>query len=446
MRRRVPSLVLVIVGLIVVAGCSVSTTLVPVLPEEEGRFGVMSEVRQPFYAEDDGLNGLTIRFFPDDFPGAQDSNDSTRRTTIQINYAPDDDPRFPEGAFHEWPDHQEWLPELTGDVSYEQTFCSPYPDLSGIQVRVATFGADISPGAGVLSPVEAAEVLELPIVGRHVGFLPGGSEVQIVSTTEGWVRVLFGDDRHGYVDMDNFEELPEPERVNDRDVLLELFDSENDDPIRTSVTNARDMHDNSHLTFGFDTVEDSLDECYRFRLRSPESEPGNAVTIRYDPEGPYEDGQAILSGTATEGDIVFQPQYARQEPLYQGSLNDYEWAAPLNAFEARFDPIDNTADRYLEVRIETGDVPATVPWSRIRPPGQRPLEVAGMPDAPQGGLIFNATFQKDVPLSEVARLTGRDLYSSARQDKLFFGLFGILLLGTVAGATLIYRRGDHRGR
>jgi hypothetical protein len=439
-------LIAMMAGLMILASCTVSTSLVPVLPEEEGRFGVSTEVRQPFYAEDDGLHKLTVRFYPEGFPGSQLPIDPSHGATVEVNYAPDDDPRFPGGAFHEWPGHQEWLPELAGEVSYEQAFCSPYPDLIGIEVRVATFWGDLTPGTGVLKPFETVEMLDLPIVGRHVGFVPGGSEVEVVGATEGWARVLLGDDERGWIDMEHFEELPPPARVNDKDVILEVLDPDSGDAVRTSTVNASDMFDVSHVTFEFPVLQESQDNCYRFRLTSPESEPGNAITIRYDPDGSYEDGHAILNGTSTDGDIVFQPRYDLQEALYHGSLDDYEWAAPLDAFEARFDPIENTADRYLEVRIRPGESPVNIPWSRIRPPGQRPLQVEGMPEAPQGGLVFNAVFRKDVPVTDVTRITARDLYASARQDKVFYGLFGLLLLGTVAGGAYALRRSEPDGR
>jgi hypothetical protein len=433
-------------ALILLTACNVSTSLVPALPEEDGRFGIDSEIRQPFYSEADGLHKLTIRFYPEGFPGSQVPVDPAQGASIEVNYSPEDDPRFPEPAWHEWPDHHEWLPELTGDVRYEQTFCSPYPDLSGIELRVATFGADISTGTGVLRPFETVEVIHLPEIGRHVGFLPGGSEVEVVGTTEGWARVLLSDEEAGWVDLQHFAELPDPVRQNDRDIILELHELDGDEPIRSSVINADDMYDNSHVEFEFSRVENALDSCFRFTITSPESEPGNAITVRFDPEAPYAEGQAILNGDPVDGDIVFQPIYDLHEPLYAGYLDDYEWAAPLDAFEARFDPVTDTADRYLEVRVRTGNVPVNIPWSRNRPPGQLPLVVSGMPDAPQGGMVFNASFQHDVPLGEVARVAGRDLYSRARLDKPFFAVFAVLLVGTVVAGGLVYWRGRADGR
>ncbi|TVR71111.1 MAG: hypothetical protein EA415_12045 [Sphaerobacteraceae bacterium] len=311
---------------------------------------------------------------------------------------------------------------------------------------MATFGADLSPGTGVLQPFDTVEVLELPEVGQHAGFIPGGSEVEVVAATEGWARVEFNDDQAGWIRFENFAELPDAHRTNDKDVVLELYEQDGDEPIRQSVVNAADMYDISHVTFDFDRYEDALDQCFRFVVTSPDSSPGNAITLRFDPDSPYQDGQAILNGDPVDGDIVFSPLYDLQEPLYRGFLDDYEWAAPLDAFEARFDPIENTADRYLEVRVETGNVPINIPWSRNRPPGQRPLAVEGMPEAPQGGLIFNAAFHQDVPLGEVSRIFGRDLLSRARMDQLFFGGLGLLLLGTALGGVVIWRKAGQNGR
>ncbi len=446
MRRGIAILLLTLGGAVVLVGCSVSTSLVPAMAEQDGRFGVDTEVRQPFYSESDGLHKLTIQFNPEGFSGSQVPIDPSRGAGIELHYAPGSDPRFPEPSFHSWPEHQEWLGELTGDVVHEQTFCTPYPDLSGIELRVATYGADLSSGTGTLKPFETVEVLHLPVVGDHVGFLPGGSEVEVVGSTEGWARVVLGDEERGWIDMEHFAELREPMRSNNEDVMLELFELDSDEPIREAVVNAEEMFDISHVAFEFPVVEDALDQCYRFRLTSPESEPGNAVTFRYDPDGPYEDGQAILNGDPVEGDIVFQPIYDLQEPLYSGFLDDYEFAAPLDAFEARFDPVDHTADRYLEVRVTSGEGSVNVPWSRNRPPGQRPLEVVGDPDAPGGGLIFNAAFQRDIPVVDVARTSGRDLYSRARMDRPFFAGMAVLLLTTVVAGGMAWRRSGVDGR
>lgn len=446
MKRLIALLLLSLAATTVLAGCSIGTSLVPAMAEQDGQFGIDSEVRQPFYSESDGLHKLTIQFNPERFSGSQVPVDPSRGAGVQVNYSPGDDPRFPEPSFHAWPEHHEWLGELTGDVTYEQTFCTPYPDLAGIELRVATYGADLSAGTGTLRPFETVEVLHLPVVGDHVGFLPGGSEVEVVGSTEGWVRVVMGDDQRGWIDMEHFSELPEPMRTNDEDVILELFDPGSDEPIRESVINAEEMFDISHVAFEFPVVEDALDQCYRFRLRSPESEPGDAVTFRFDPDGPYDDGHAILNGDSVDGDIVFQPLYDLQEPLYSGFLDDFEYAAPVDAFEARFDPVDNTADRYLEVRVTTGDGSVNVPWSRNRPPGQRPLEVIDDPDAPGGGLIFNAAFQRDIPMTDVARTAGRDLYSRARMDQPFFAGISALLLTTIVAGGLVWRRGGGDGR
>lgn len=446
MTRNMIAVLLVLLCGTLLASCTVSTSLVPTLSEEDGRFGTGQRVRQPFYSESDGLHKLTVRFYPEGFPGSQIPVDPSEGATVSVNYAPDDDPRFPEPSFHEWPEDHEWLPELTGGSRYEQTFCSPYPDLSGIEVRVATFGADISAGTGVLEPFETVEVLSLPVVGEHVGFLPGGSEIEVVNTSEGWVRVVLGDNERGWIDMEHFESLPDPQRVNNRDVILELYEGGSDDPVRESIINAAEMHDNSHVLFEFPVVDEALGSCYRFSVASPESEPGNAITLRYDPDDQYPDGEAIINGEQRDGEIVFQPRYDLREPLYQGNLDDYEWAAPLDAFEARFDPVPETGDRYLEVAIDPGNSSVNLPWSRNRPPGQQPLQVDGMPDAPQGGLVFNAAFRADIPVQRVGWVWARDLYSRARLDPTFFAVIGALLIGTVAIGTYAYWRSDPDGR
>ena len=90
------------------------------------------------------------RLFPNPTGGA----------TVTLRYAPEVDNRYPDSAFHDWPDQTKWLGELTGDRTLGQTFYSRYPNLNGITLRVATFGADTGTGEGTLKSGPDIEVLD----------------------------------------------------------------------------------------------------------------------------------------------------------------------------------------------------------------------------------------------------------------------------------------------
>ncbi|TVR71112.1 MAG: hypothetical protein EA415_12050 [Sphaerobacteraceae bacterium] len=85
MRRQTLLAMLIILGAFTLAGCSVSTSLVPAMSEEDGRFGFDTQVRQPFYSEADGLHKLTIRFYPEGFPGSQVPVDASQGSAIVLD-------------------------------------------------------------------------------------------------------------------------------------------------------------------------------------------------------------------------------------------------------------------------------------------------------------------------------------------------------------------------
>jgi hypothetical protein len=431
MARRIASVTLIALLTLVLTGCRLSTALVPVLPVDEGQISVSTAVRQPFYSPHDDLNRLTIRFYPEGFPGPQLPIDLARGASIEIRYAPESDRRFPERDFHAWPGEHAWLPELVAGHVYGQSFTSPYPYLSGVQVRVATFFGDLQPGPGTLRLGPAARVLDLPVSGRDIAHLPGGSEVSILGSAEGWAHVQLPDGRHGFIDLDDLAEFPAPARQNDADVVLELFDHDSGERLRTSVMNAADMFDNSHLTFEFEPIAEAMGQVFRFELSSPDATHGNAVTLRYSPTALYDDGFRFENGEVVPGDMIFRPVYDAGEPLWQGMLGDFEWAAPIDAFETSFAPLPETRDRYLAIVVHAGDAPINVPWSVIRPPGQQPLRVDGWPEAPPGGLVFNAVYRANVPLASIGRDVARDSRRVARTDPLFVTLM-VLLTGSVA--------------
>src|SRR5690606_20294028 len=148
----------------------------------------------------DGLSGLTVAVVPQTGSEGELLPQPTDGARVEVRYASEADPRFPETAFHEWPEGQQWLGEITGDRVVGQSFLSRYPNLAGITLRVATYGADLSPGQGRLNERQAVSVLELPIDGREVASLPGGSLVAVDGAAEGWAAVRLDSGQSGFVD------------------------------------------------------------------------------------------------------------------------------------------------------------------------------------------------------------------------------------------------------
>ena len=427
--RRTSVVGLILIVAVTLASCTVPQTMVSSLPDEADTFRADSPVSQPFRADHDGLHRLLVRLHPEGDHRSVAPLGPDDELTVSLAYAPDADPRFPEPAFHQWPEHHEWLPELTSDSVYAQEFCSPYPGLNGIELRVATFGADLSAGTGVIDEQASAVAYTLPVVGEPVTELDPGSSVPVRSAVEGWVQVELDDGAQAFVDMQDFDQLPAPDRHNDADVVLTIIDGSTGDELHATSVNADDMYDNSHVAFAFPEIEGAQGRCYRFELKSPESEPGNAVTFRFDPASEYPDGNAILNGEPTDGDLVFRPLY-REHSLERFMMSDLEWAAPYEAYEADFTPVSQSAGRYFRLTVDPGQDQLTLPWSRSRPPGGLALESTD-DAAPGGGLIFNATYHARYSATDAVDAATSFARQTWRNDPWFSGLYVAVALGLI---------------
>ena len=177
------------------------------------------------------------------------------------------------------------------------------------------------------------------------------------------------------------------------------------------VINARDLHDVSHVTFRFPSIPDSVNARYRFTLTSPDSTPGNAVTIWYAPADVY------AAGAHYEGD---------------------------KAMDVRFPPVAATADRYLKVIVRADRKAVTTFWSRLRPPGELPLSAEGNSTLPSGGLVFNVGYASDFPLAAFGNQTISGAYQTAWRDPGFFALYLAAILAVIGWSDRsLIRRGAH---
>lgn len=412
------------------AGCRVEHLLTAELPGAAGSLMVGGTVSQVFLSPSDGLDRVSLGVVPPG-PTVRRAVDSLASgATLEIHYAPEADPGYPDGHFHDWPAEHAWLGELVGDREIGQTFVSRYPNLDGITLRVATFGADLSPGEGQLREGPAVPVRRLPVDGERVIELPGGSTVWVEGSAEGWAQVRLEDGQVGYVELSQFSRLPAPSRVNDRDVVLHLYREGEAEPIRSATINASEMHDNSHVTFRFEPLPDSMGVRYRFTVASPESTPGNAVTFRYADGDVYPDGTRLEGGDPVEGDLIFRPAYSEGEPLVQVDLDRAVLSGQTQALEASFAPVPDTASRALRLVVRAGHAPLPVTWTEQLPEGGHQLQLSGGQEGPPGALVFNVGYRADLDVGALVAGVVHHVGRAARHDPAFFALYGVALVGT----------------
>ncbi|HLI51301.1 MAG TPA: hypothetical protein VKU87_05860, partial [Thermomicrobiaceae bacterium] len=65
------------------------------------------------------------------------------------------------------------------------------------------------------------------------------------------------------------------------------------------------------------------------------------------------------------------------------------------------------------------------------PPGGQPLSVAGNPNAPPGGLVFNATFDQPIAVGAMVSQPARWLRSQASSDPVFMGFYALVVLASL---------------
>jgi hypothetical protein len=348
---------------------------------------------------------------------------------VQLVPLPEADLRFPEGqrAFHDWAETDVWLPAAD---EYRQSFVSPYGNLSGITVRVATFGGDLSPGEGTLGS-NSVNVLALPVDGEPVASLAANSVVTVLGAAEGWARVELPDGATGFVPQEAFVQLPESERQVG-DVNFSLRDASGT-VVREALIPAESIRDNAHLSVLFDPLPESAGQSFTFRF-GPADPTLGSFTLRATTEDAYAEG-ALLDDGAT-GDLIFRPVYAEQPPLFDLPIDalprDDDWFIVE-------DPPDVPAGIAAGLRLVPGDredagrVHFGVTTERAPYGTTRATDTVG--SSLPGALLMTTTWERDVDLRGITEDGFANLRGFASDDPVMTAVY-ITLLITMSAITV----------
>lgn len=108
-------------------------------------------------------------------------------------------------------------------------------------------------------------------------------------------------------------------RENDRDVIFHLRNTPEGEDLVTVRLNASEVEDNSFYRFEFPPIANSAGQSFYFFLESPDSEPGNAITIWGVVRNVYNEGKAYRNHRPTGGEVAFRVY--GEPPLFTKGAN-----------------------------------------------------------------------------------------------------------------------------
>jgi hypothetical protein len=101
-------------------------------------------------------------------------------------------------------------------------------------------------------------------------------------------------------------------RVNTKEVIFHLRSAPSSSTdIYTINLSADKIRNYDFHRFSFDPIKDSKGRSFYFFIESPNSTPGNAITICYNKEDAYKEGQAYENGLPLTGDLAFRTLFSR---------------------------------------------------------------------------------------------------------------------------------------
>jgi len=100
-------------------------------------------------------------------------------------------------------------------------------------------------------------------------------------------------------------------RINKKDIIFHLKSSpESLNNIVLIKTNAALIENNEYHRFKFSSIKESANRSYYFYIESPDSVPGNAITIWSSKDDVYSQGSAYINSKPINGDLTFNVYYA----------------------------------------------------------------------------------------------------------------------------------------
>lgn len=116
-------------------------------------------------------------------------------------------------------------------------------------------------------------------------------------------------------------------RTNTGEFIFHLQNKKtNKEDIYSFIGDMSEVQDNRFFHFSFPKVKNSKGEKYLFYFEAPQAEPGNAITIWANSNDIYKDGEKIINGAPSEGDLVFKTEYVLGKKLsfetFLGNLNN----------------------------------------------------------------------------------------------------------------------------
>lgn len=192
---------------------------------------------------------------------------------------------------------EEIVGEIYGETKIGQSFISHLKGLSKISVQMANFRRinthdiifhlKINPDEENL-PKEFAG----PPVGEIYGEMKVGQTFYSYGSGLSGIKVL----------MVNYHD-----RENTHDVIFHLRESPGSTKdLRRVVVNTSKILDNEYHIFEFSPIPDSKGKTYYFFIESPNSVPGNAISVRYTPDDSYGGGTQFRNGKSVQGDLLFR--------------------------------------------------------------------------------------------------------------------------------------------
>lgn len=142
------------------------------------------------------------------------------------------------------------------------------------------------------------------------------------------VGEIYGDTKIGQTFLAEYNGLSGIE------VLMATYNRENSGEftfhLKSDVSSKEDLYsfkgdmskvqDNAFFRFSFQKIENSKKKRYFFYFEAPLAQPGNAITLWSDIKDLYKDGEKIINGVASQGDLVFKTEYELGMRLSSGAL------------------------------------------------------------------------------------------------------------------------------